>query len=115
MAHPQLTGKARADILAHHRALGQPCGICGLPIPPIAGKANQRHPLGMVVDEIVPRSHGGSSVDVQNTRALHRWCNGSRSNRDVTPEMVERCRAKIEELMAEPVRHVDVSVDWYNP
>ena len=73
MAHPQLTGKARANVVHHHKALGNPCHICGLPIPLITGAANQKHPLGLAIDEIIPRSKGGSSTDVNNTAASHRF------------------------------------------
>jgi hypothetical protein len=73
MAHPQLQGKARLAVLHHHREMGRPCHICGLPIPVITGAANQRHPLGLTVDEIIPRSKGGSSVDVMNTAPAHRF------------------------------------------
>lgn len=65
-----------------------PCGICGLPIDktlttyadPRDGKT-KRHPMSAEVDEVVPVSRGGSPIDRDNVRLVHRRCNQRRGNR----------------------------------
>jgi 5-methylcytosine-specific restriction endonuclease McrA len=38
--------------------------------------------VATVVDHIVPRSKGGSRLDIRNLRAACRWCNTSKGARD---------------------------------
>lgn len=54
------------------RALGEPCWICGLPIPL---DMPARHPLSFELDELLPVSKGGSPVDPDNVAGAHRCCN----------------------------------------
>lgn len=95
---PRLKGHKRRVILANLRAQRLPCWICGLPIA-YDGVDNQRHPLAMVGDEVVPRSMGGDPKDPSNVRPAMRLCNGKRSNRPVTPQLRADCRREVLALL----------------
>lgn len=110
MAHPQLNTRQWRDIRAHHLAIGAPCNICGNPINPTIRKP---HPLSFAVDHIVPKEHGGTN-SIENTAAVHAGCNSAKRDRPLTPELVASCRALYDRLTAEPIRHLDVSVQWYD-
>lgn len=73
------------------------CAICGYPIDMHADR--QRHPLASAVDEWIPIAAGGSALDRSNAAHLHRYCNGVKGDRPVTPEVVTRCRAHIATLL----------------
>jgi 5-methylcytosine-specific restriction endonuclease McrA len=84
-----LGGKQRLAVLAEVRATEPACHLCGLPIQ--LDRDRQRDPLGSTVDEIVPRSFGGSGWDRANARHAHRVCNGSRRYKVITPAVRARC------------------------
>jgi len=111
MAHPQLRGRQWEAIKAHHRALGQPCHLCGYPINT---EIPWPSPLSFAVDHLIARSDGGTNA-IENTAPIHMACNTAKRERVVTPELRASCRQMIERLNAVPVRHVDTSVDWYSP
>ncbi|WP_204207653.1 hypothetical protein [Collinsella sp. An7] len=72
----------RRDVLWKRvRALGQPCWICGLPIPLDAPAGT---PLAFELDELLPVSKGGDPADMANTAPAHRCCNQWRSDRSVS-------------------------------
>ncbi len=83
-------GHRRRSLVARVRAMGEPCHICGLPIPPDAPAG---HPLAFELDELVPVSKGGSPVDFENTAGSHRVCNQWRSNKSV--EFVAQIRSEV--------------------
>lgn len=96
---PNLSSKPRARACAEVRRT-QPwtCAICGLPIPRDVDP--QRSRLAHTVDEIIPRSHGGSATDSANLQPAHLLCNSTRSNGPLTPELARRCRSAIIALTA---------------
>lgn len=84
-----LYGPRRAAVIANCRATQPLCWLCGFPWIP---DAPRHHPLAHAVDEVIPRSRGGSGWDIDNCRSAHACCNGARNNRIVTPALVQRCR-----------------------
>lgn len=81
----------RRDVLWRRvRALGQPCWICGLPIP---CDAPSKTPLAFELDDLVPVSKGGDPASLSNVAPAHRCCNQWRSDRSVAT--VERVRAEV--------------------
>lgn len=106
----QLKTQARAQVVAHVRATQPDCWLCGYPIN-LAVPA--RTPLASTVDEIIPRSRGGSATDLANTRHAHLTCNATRGNRAPTPAVLAACRARAEAHMARPTITVtDTSRTW---
>lgn len=98
-----LKGHRRRQVLAHHRATGAPCNLCGLPID--LSLDPQRHPLASCVDELVPRKHGGDPLDLTNTAHTHRLCNGKRGTKPITEQLRAECRrAVLAQLEAVTVR-----------
>lgn len=85
--------KARNAAIAVCRAraaAGEPCAICGQPIDVARAwivdddGRRKRDPLSCECDEVVPVSRGGSPVDLENVRPVHRICNERRgAGRDV--------------------------------
>ena len=73
-------GSRRRALVARVRALGAPCHICGLPIPPDAPPGT---PLAFELDELVPVSRGGSPIDPSNVAPSHRCCNAWRGNKSI--------------------------------
>ena len=61
-ANPRRRG-GRDRLWRRVRALGEPCWICGLPIPL---DAPARDPLSFELDELLPVSKGGSPTDPGN-------------------------------------------------
>lgn len=92
----RLLTAARQAVQAEVRRTEPNCWICGHPIDLTLDR--QRHPLASAVDEITPRSHGGDPTDRTNCHHAHRWCNGARGNRPVTPALQARCQAKYADL-----------------
>lgn len=106
-----ITGRPRERAKARVRAERPPvCWLCGYPIDLTADP--HRDPLAHAVDEIIPRSRGGSAVDDANLMPAHRWCNGSRGTKPMDPadpawrkrttepeEVRTRCRKHIEQLL----------------
>jgi 5-methylcytosine-specific restriction endonuclease McrA len=92
---PQLNTQARRRACAMVRDTQSHCWLCGYPIN--LNLNAQTHPLGSTVDEIIPRSHGGSTTDQANLGHAHRVCNTSRGNRPVTQAIVHRCRALVQQ------------------
>ena len=88
-----LKGHRRRQVLAHHRASGAPCHLCGLPID--LSLDPQRHPLAFCVDELVPRKHHGDPLDLTNTAPSHRLCNGKRGTKPITEELRNACRTAV--------------------
>lgn len=76
-----LTSHRRMQATRALRAKRLPCWLCGKPID---YTAHHNSPWAFCVDEVIPRSKGGSSLDPANLRPAHRWCNGSRNNRAPT-------------------------------
>ena len=70
--------------------MGEPCWICGLPIPL---DAPARDPLSFELDELLPVSKGGSPTDPGNVAGAHRCCNLWRGVRSVAH--VERVRSMV--------------------
>lgn len=105
-----LHGHKRRTVLANLRAQRLPCWICGLPIA-YDGVDNQRHPLAMVGDEVIPRSHDGDPKDWRNVAPSHRRCNGKRSNRPVTPQLRADCRREVLALTGQATR-ATTTRDW---
>lgn len=83
-------GHRRRSLAARVRAIGGPCHICGLPIPPDAPAGT---PLAFELDELVPVSMGGSPVDPSNVAPSHRCCNAWRGNKSI--DQVARIRAEV--------------------
>ena len=98
-----LKGHRRRQVLAHHRASGAPCHICGLPID--LSLDPQRHPLAFCVDEDPPRKYGGDPLSLTDTNPSHRACNGMRGTNPITAELRERCRAYVLGATRPTVRH----------
>ena len=98
MPAPELNSHARRKLVAHVRATQPDCHLCGYPIR--LDLDAQRHPLASCVDELVPRSHGGSPVDPGNVAHAHRLCNGLRCTEPITPALRRRCRAAVEQQIA---------------
>lgn len=96
--HSSIRGRPRRRATDWVRANHPPsCALCGYPIDMNADR--QRHPLASAVDEWHPRKHGGSALDLDNLRHLHRYCNGVKGSRQVTPQMVAKCQAHIAGLL----------------
>ena len=91
-----LTGRPRTRLRTLVLARDTHCHLCGYPVD--KQRDPQRDPLGAVVDEVLPRHHGGSAVDPTNCRLAHRVCNGSRGTKQVTVEVRARCRSLVEAL-----------------
>lgn len=83
-------GHRRRALVARVRALGEPCHICGLPIPPDAPPGT---PLAFELDELVPVSRGGSPIDPANVAPAHRCCNQWRGNKSMP--RVEAVRSEV--------------------
>lgn len=98
---PQLNLRARRRLAAQVRAEEPACWLCGLPIDTTLDR--QRHPLGSVIDEITPRSAGGSALDRSNVHHAHRLCNGIRCTKPVTGRLRAACRAAVLDLLGQPV------------
>ena len=70
------------------RKLGLPCAICG---GPIDYDAPRYDPNAFAADHIVPVSvNPDAALDPANLRPAHRWCNGSRGNRDTSSNVEPR-------------------------
>lgn len=83
-----LSSQARLKAVRALRAKRQPCHICGGYID-LTLKAP--HKRSFSADEIVPRSRGGSSIDLRNLLSSHLGCNSSRG---VKPIAVARAQAR---------------------
>ena len=89
-ANRYANGARRRALVARVRAIGEPCHICGLPIPPDAPPGT---PLAFELDEIVPVSKGGSPIDPANVAPSHRCCNAWRGNKLI--DRVAAIRAEV--------------------
>ena len=89
--NPRYTVNYQARVKARERLLAMApltCPLCGRPIDysldwyvdPHDGK-RKRHPMSAEIDEIVPISKGGSPIDMDNLRVVHRICNQRRGNK----------------------------------
>jgi 5-methylcytosine-specific restriction endonuclease McrA len=87
----QLKGSTRTKLIAWVRSTQPDCWLCGHPIDPT--RSAQLDPLGSTVDEIVPRSKGGSALDPHNLGHAHRTCNSTRGARPLTEQVRAECRA----------------------
>ena len=81
----ELNSQARRRVVAEVRRTQPRCAGCGLPID--LSLDAKRHALGSTVDENIPRSHGGSAVDMGNLLHMHRRCNSIKGSRRLTPEV----------------------------
>lgn len=90
-AAPELHTRARKRACDEVRRTERTCHLCGLPIDMRAD--HQRSSFGYTVDEIVPRSLGGSATDRANLRAAHRTCNSRRNDRPLSDLVYAECRA----------------------
>ena len=91
----------RRDVLWRRvRALGQPCWICGLPIPL---DAPSKTPLAFELDDLVPVSKGGDPADPSNVAGVHRLCNQWRSNKSI---------GSVEDIKSEVIRRFG---GWSSP
>lgn len=79
-ANRYANGARRRALVARVRAIGGPCHICGLPIPPDAPAGT---PLAFELDELVPVSKGGSPIDPANVAPSHRCCNAWRGSKSI--------------------------------
>jgi len=59
-----------------------PCWLCH---EPIDYDAPARTPRSFTVDEVIPRSKGGSATDPDNLRPAHHVCNSERGAGVVVP------------------------------
>ena len=89
-ANRYANGHRRRSLAARVRAMGEPCHICGLPIPPDAPAGTL---LSFELDELVPVSKGGSPVDPGNVAPSHRCCNAWRGNKSLG--RVEAVRSEV--------------------
>ena len=89
-ANRYANGARRRALVARVRAIGEPCHICGLPIPPDAPPGT---PLAFELDELVPVSKGGSPIDPSNVAPAHRCCNQWRGNKSI--DQVRLARANV--------------------
>ena len=92
-ADPQLKSKARQRLLAHYRQIPSTCHLCGNPIPMDVDP--QRHRLSFTLDELHPRSLGGSATDPANLAPAHRVCNSTRGNRPLGSQVFTDCQQAI--------------------
>lgn len=87
-------GHRRRELRARVLAEEGTCHVCGKPVdksltyswgehgPRCAGNGCPGcvpHPMRAEVDEVIPRSQGGSPLDRDNCRLAHRTCNRERS------------------------------------
>ena len=85
-----LKGRPRRRAIAECERRWPPiCHLCGQPIDPDLDR--QRHPLAFTADELIPRNHGGSALDVELMRPAHRACNSARQDRPLTPAVLADC------------------------
>lgn len=62
------------------------CHLCGQPIP---RGVHRDHPLAYQADHVWPAStHPHLGMVLANLRPSHRQCNGYRSNKTLTPELI---------------------------
>lgn len=73
-----LKGRPRRRAIAQVRAEEPTCWLCGFPIDL---RLPHNSKWSSTIDEVVPRSKGGSTTDRANLRHAHRSCNSSRGNR----------------------------------
>lgn len=104
-----LNTQARRRLAADIRASEPYCHLCGYPIS--LDLDRQRHPLASCIDEIIPRSQGGSAIDRANTAHAHALCNGSRGTKPITAEVRARCRELVAAHLAQSQTGT-TSRDW---
>lgn len=107
-----LSGHRRRQVLRQVRETEPRCHLCGYMID--LSLDRQRHPLGSVGDEVVPRSDGGDPLDRQNVRHCHRLCNGIRGRRPITDALRAECRQAVEHTADSPNR-TPVVRPWCDP
>jgi 5-methylcytosine-specific restriction endonuclease McrA len=91
---PNLSTAARTRACAEvRRTHPWICTVCHLPIPRDVDHQTSR--LAHTVDEIIPRSLGGSATDPANLGPAHRLCNSMRGNGPITPDLTHRCRTAV--------------------
>jgi hypothetical protein len=96
----RLGHRRRRQVVAQVRAEEPYCHLCGYPID--LTRDRHRDPLASCIDELTPRAHGGDPLNRHQCRHAHRWCNGSRGTRPITPQLKEACRAHIAHLLNQP-------------
>lgn len=79
------------------------CGICG---QPVNKSLPATHPLGPVIDHIVPIKHGGHPSDIDNLQLAHNFCNRRKSDHVQPPRSPEQTVI--------PNNVLPHSVDWKN-
>jgi 5-methylcytosine-specific restriction endonuclease McrA len=77
-------GRPYRRLVADLKRRGDPCWLCGCPIPP---GLDARHPMSFTLDHVVPLSRGGPLLDPANARAAHRRCNSAKGNRTTMPRL----------------------------
>lgn len=87
----QLNTRPRRKLAAEVRRLEPCCWLCGEPID--LTRSAQHDPLGSTIDEIIPRSAGGSALDMANLHHAHRCCNSTRGTRMPTDAVRAECHA----------------------
>lgn len=65
---------------------GAPCHICG---EPIDYRLPHLDPMAFVIDHVVPLARGGRN-DLTNTKAAHRACNRTKSDRPYAAAILKR-------------------------
>lgn len=93
---PALNTQPRRRACLEVRRTEPTCHLCGHGFPHVD---QQRHRLAFTVDELIPRSKGGSATERGNLRAAHRLCNSLRNDRPLTPNVYDECRAAITALI----------------
>lgn len=123
MATPaNANGHRRRQLIAQVLAESDTCGICDQHVDKTLTFTDQHgprctnpecqgcipHPMRAEVDEIIPRSLGGSPLQRSNTHMTHRRCNSIKAGRSL-----EWARAKVRgESSDTPVLAVTNLVDW---
>lgn len=90
---PELKTKPRARACREVERTESTCHLCGLPIDKTLDR--KRHRLAFTVDELTPRSKGGSATERSNLRAAHRLCNSLRNDRALSVLVYAECRAAV--------------------
>lgn len=69
---PDQNGHRRRQLTKRIKATTTHCALCNQPLNPTA---KYPAPDATVIDEDIPRAHGGNPLDPTNTNALHNRCN----------------------------------------
>lgn len=83
------SGRPRRRINDQVRAEEPNCWLCGTYIDQALPRERKAHPMSSSIDEIVPVSQGGSTLDRANLHHAHLACNVYRGDRDPTPSLTD--------------------------